>query len=466
MIFQNLIGSEDCLFLNVYTPELPSGGASLKPVMVWIHGGGFTTGSGNSDAYGPGFIISEDVVVVTINYRLGFLGFLSMEDASLGVSGNAGLKDQVMALRWIQKNISHFGGDPNNVTIFGESAGGASVHYLMLSPMAKGLFHRAIAQSGSALGCWARGQKSAPLIATALGLDTTSEKEILKVLQEMPVEKIFEMQEKVPDPFIPSEIRPFGPVVEASTKEPTFLSEEPIDLISSGRFNQVPLMIGYTSREGMLSEIITKNRYGEVRLITDFERAVPYMLNMPKGSEMSKKVAERIKRYFYGDSEPSLDNIDQYYLLQTDNFFLRSIQCTVKHHAATSPAPVYLYRMSIQSTLNFFKILSHVKAPGVCHADDIGYLFHNALTPPVRPGSIEDEALRRFVKLWTNFARNGDPNPIKKDSLINVTWKPAEKDQLHFLDIGENLTVGANPEAGRMAFWDEIYSLSPTSSKL
>lgn len=102
----------------------------------------------------------------------------------------------------------------------------------------------------------------------------------------------------------------------------------------------------------------------------------------------------------------------------------------------------------------------------MCHADDLGYLFNNALTPAIRPGSIEEEGLQRFTKLWANFARNGDPNPTKQDPLINVTWKPAEKDQVHFLDIGENLTVGVNPEAGRMAFWDEIYSLSPTSSKL
>lgn len=102
------------------------------------------------------------------------------------------------------------------------------------------------------------------------------------------------------------------------------MSEEPIDIIISGKFNHVPLMIGFTSREGMLSEIITKNRYGEVRLVKDFERAVPYMLNMPKGSEMSKKVAERIKHYFYGDTEPSMENIDQYYLVK---YFFRLLLC-------------------------------------------------------------------------------------------------------------------------------------------
>lgn len=112
--------------------------------MFWIHGGGFTSGSGNSDIYGPHYLIAEDVVVVTINYRLGVLGFLSLDDPKLEVPGNAGLKDQVMALKWVQKNIRNFGGDPNNVTIFGESAGGSSVHFLLLSPMAKGVSNLAI----------------------------------------------------------------------------------------------------------------------------------------------------------------------------------------------------------------------------------------------------------------------------------------------------------------------------------
>lgn len=127
-------GSEDCLVLNVYAPQ----DFKPKPVMVWIHGGGFKTGSSETDLHGPEYLLSEDIVLVTFNYRLGILGFLRFEDSSLGISGNAGLKDMVMVLKWVQKNIECFGGDPNNVTIFGESAGGAAVHYLVLSSLAKG----------------------------------------------------------------------------------------------------------------------------------------------------------------------------------------------------------------------------------------------------------------------------------------------------------------------------------------
>ncbi|XP_063242539.1 LOW QUALITY PROTEIN: liver carboxylesterase-like [Bacillus rossius redtenbacheri] len=148
MFSRQLAGDEDCLFLNVYTARRPATTAPLA-VMVWIHGGSFLTGSGNTGAYAPDHLVAEDVVLVTLNCRLGALGFLYLDGAD--VTGNNGLRDQVMALKWVRHNIAHFGGDPGNVTIFGQSAGGASVQYLVLSPLAAGLFHRAIAQSGTAL---------------------------------------------------------------------------------------------------------------------------------------------------------------------------------------------------------------------------------------------------------------------------------------------------------------------------
>ncbi|CAG2062859.1 unnamed protein product, partial [Timema podura] len=129
-------GSEDCLYLNVYTPQLPDGSNDDLPVMVWFHGGGWVSGAGTSKFYGPQFLLDKDIVLVTVTYRLGPIGFLSTGDEA--APGNSGLKDQVAALRWVQDNIAVFGGNPNSVTIFGESAGGASVHYHILSPLSQG----------------------------------------------------------------------------------------------------------------------------------------------------------------------------------------------------------------------------------------------------------------------------------------------------------------------------------------
>lgn len=144
-------GDEDCLYLNVYTPNLNSS-KGLLPVMVFLHGGGWLCGSGNVQFYGPDLLLDKDIVLVVPNYRLGALGFLSTGD--LLVPGNNGLKDQVAALKWVQKNIEAFGGDPGSVTVFGESAGGAATHYHTISPLSKGLLHRGIAQSGTAFVPW------------------------------------------------------------------------------------------------------------------------------------------------------------------------------------------------------------------------------------------------------------------------------------------------------------------------
>ncbi|KAK5645314.1 hypothetical protein RI129_006614 [Pyrocoelia pectoralis] len=446
---QTATQSEDCLFLNIYTPSLT---APLKPVMFWIHGGGYVKGSGSTDVYGPDYLIAENVVIVTFNYRLGILGFLSLNDPSLEVPGNAGLKDQVMALRWVRDNIAEFGGDPNNVTIFGESVGGGSVHFLMLSPLSKGLFHKAIIQSGSALGNRGRGQYSTPLLAKALNLENCDDEQILNILRDMPVDKIVDLQEKVPDKYQVKYCRPFGAVVEKYTNADTFLFKDPLDVITMREYHNVPIIVGYTSREGYF----VRYKYKKKQIDGDFEEEIPFSLNVEKGSEKSKNIAMKIKQFFYGDQEPSTENSNAFYLLQTDNMFVRSIYNTARYHSRSSKFPVYLYRVSIESRLNLTKRHYQITDYGVTHGDDLGYLFKNVRTPKICPGSIEENGIKTFVKLWTSFAKTGDPNPASQDPLINVIWKAVKQDEMNFLDIGENLTVGVNPERTRMRFWDEI----------
>lgn len=151
---------------------------------MWIHGGAFLMGSGNDLIYGPDYFVNEGVIIITINYRLGSLGFLSTFDNN--AVGNYGLKDSVMALKWIRDNIARFGGDPDNVTIFGESAGGAFVHYLMLSPSARGLFAKAISQSGSALCPWAfqpDPEEATHRLARTLGLHWRDNADLMQQLR-------------------------------------------------------------------------------------------------------------------------------------------------------------------------------------------------------------------------------------------------------------------------------------------
>lgn len=187
MILDNFKGNEDCLYLNVYTPRLPDSESKPKlPVLFWIHGGGFQFGNGNAFLYGPDYLITEDIVIVTFNYRLGALGFLNT--GTPDAPGNAGLKDQVLALKWVRDNIKYFGGDPEEITIAGQSAGSASVHYLLMSPLTKGLFKRAIAQSGVALNPWAITDiphQRAFMLGKALNYQTNDTEKLVRKLNKL-----------------------------------------------------------------------------------------------------------------------------------------------------------------------------------------------------------------------------------------------------------------------------------------
>nr|CAD7256567.1 unnamed protein product [Timema shepardi] len=205
-------GSEDCLYLNVYTTELLPPNASSRAVLVFIHGGGFVWGSGGTDFYGPDLLMSSDVVLVTFNYRLGvldvsrctaisvlkiistyraYLGFLRLDGSD--VSPNNGMKDQVAVLRWVSRNIAKFGGDPHNVTIFGESAGGVCVNYHLLSPLSKGLFHKAIAMSGSVYCSWALDRSChgrARRLGEELGCHSDNPQSLAEFLRTVPVTQL------------------------------------------------------------------------------------------------------------------------------------------------------------------------------------------------------------------------------------------------------------------------------------
>jgi carboxylesterase type B len=366
-----------------------------------------------------------------------------------------------MALKWIKENIAKFNGDSDNVTIFGESAGGASVHYLMLSPMAKGLFHKAIIQSGSALANWALGQRTAPAIAKALNLPNVNEREIVEKLQTMTSEEIVLLQDKIPD-FVPNTPeRVIAPVVETSTKEPAFIQENALDLCRSGNYSKIPLMIGYCSREGMIIEYEEKINGNKLEFRTDFESTLPSQL---KENSKSNILAEQIKTLYYGQEKGSRDNIDRTYMMETDSSFLGNIHSTIRYFNSTSSKPIYFYRFSLESRLNLFKTVFQITTSGAAHGDDIGYLFNSNFTKLWEKGNAEQDGIKKMTTLWTTFARNGNPNPTEKDSIINIEWKPVQKDLHHFLDIGENITVGINPESTRMKLWDEIYDMIPSGS--
>ncbi|XP_074040437.1 juvenile hormone esterase-like isoform X2 [Leptinotarsa decemlineata] len=428
---------------------LPHRNSTLKPVMVWIHGGGFIGGTNDPKTFGPEYIITKDVVLVSIHYRVGFLGFLTLEDTSLEVPGNAALKDQVLALKWVQKNIIHFNGDPNNVTIFGQSAGGGSVHYLVLSPTTKGLFHKAILQSGAALNPWTTSNLDIYDFMNFIGREAKNDKEALKILRDLPVKKLVNLQ----DEYLKT--KPMLEIIGAVVEKPNptaFLTKSPIEIMTSGEYNKIPMIIGYTSNEGVMFAC-SLFKTGSIANFIHPE------MKIEKGSSIIKVISEKLQEYY--SQEKYADNP---YMLHTDYYFIAGIIGSAKIHAKTSNQPVYLYRLTMESEKKTMKKMINVEnLPGVCHGEDTTYLFKTALISETEFDELEKQCIQQFLELWTNFAKYNNPTPAGNN--LNIDWKPIEEEQVNILDIGRELIMETNPEAERMNFWKDIYHLSPETAK-
>lgn len=467
IILREVLGNEDCLYLNVYTPQLPNEASTLKAVMVWLHGGGFSFGSGNTDLHGPDYLMEQDVVLVTLNYRVGAFGFLSLENND--VPGNAGLKDQLMALRWVQQNIARFGGDPNNVTLFGESAGGASVHYHLLSPLSKGLFKRAIIQSASCTNHWAlslNAKERTFRLGEILGLKTENPGELLKFLQQVPSLDIVNSQFKTLTSVDKRNVLafPFVPSIEVPGTGHNFLIIHPKTALHQGHFAHIPIMIGVTSKEGMvlLNDIPHTTEYFKV-LDTNFERIVPLNIGLP--NDRMEKIVEKLKHLYFGDKSISWETLTHYIDFFGDILFHLGVNETVKAHAKLSKAPLYCYEFTYEGNLGMLKNFLKMKYPegtdlsGVAHADDLGYIFKQNIPglPTLEPGSEDEKIITRVTKMWTEFAKTGNPNAPG----LGVKWESVSKSKLCYLDIGKSMKmVNGLPHSKRVEFWEEL--LHPT----
>ncbi|KAH8326234.1 hypothetical protein KR067_004032 [Drosophila pandora] len=477
MILDTFKGDEDCLFVNVFTTRMPKEEESSEPtklpVMVWLHGGGFSFGSGNSFLYGPDYLVAEDIVLVTLNYRLGPLGFLT---AGPDAPGNQGLKDQILALKWVRDNIAAFGGDPNQVTIFGESAGGSSVQLLLLSPLAKGLFHRAISQSGSALNPWSMAasssQRAARLAANLGYVGANKTEEILDFLRRVPAMKLVEA---APTTITAEDQRnniglPFVPVVEGYWNqdsqeeqfyEQPFITQHPSDMYHSQNFNSdVAYMTGYNTHEAMLFiRRLRKNPQLLQIIENDFGRLVPHDLNV---THVHDRVTREIRAFYLGNKHVGIESVDEMIALLTDLMFLQGIRRTARNHAKYGNAPVYMYRFSFDGALGLYKRMLGIPRPGVCHGDELGYLFKfGFFNLSLDPKSMEVQVKNRMVRMWTNFAKYGSPTPDTEDSNLTTKWAPIDPsnvmNSLNYLDISANLAMKTNPEPERQRFWDEMY---------
>ncbi|XP_046977685.1 juvenile hormone esterase-like [Vanessa cardui] len=452
-------GSEDCLYLNVYAPNI----APLKPlpVMVYIHGGGFSTGNGDDTLYGPKFLVRKNVVVVTLNYRLEVLGFLSLDTED--VPGNAGMKDQVAALRWVKKNIKHFGGDPDNITIFGESAGGASVSFHLVSPMSKGLFKRAITQSGTLTSWWPntfRPRDRGLLLAKQLGCVSTNDKEIYECLKTQPVDNL--VQRKIPVTYVESSKEApsvtFGIVQETKFGDnERFFYGHPFEVLRNGIHEGVEVMNGYTEDEGILffsSGIDVEKVFDQANNFLEFFVPEPYTTYTPLATQM--EIGRRFKDFYMKNKTASRDNLDDLLRYFNMELFTYGTISQEKIIAKKNQNKSYLYKFTCKSELNIFTLLTGLDQlfnyrPVVAHSDELGYIF--SLTE-INMNSSTFKMIEQVTTLWTNFAKYGDPTP---DNSLDVKWLPYTLENQDYLDIGENLVAKRYPEKEDMEFWESNF---------
>jgi len=423
------VQDEDCLRLNVWTP---AAGDARRPVMVWLHGGNWTLGSGQGPlTTGENLARRGDVVVVTVNHRLGSLGYLYL--AELGGeryvrSANAGLLDLVAGLRWVRDNIVGFGGDPECVTIFGQSGGGAKVSTLLATPSAAGLFHRAIIQSGPGVRAIERvhARVCTANIAERAGAATVD------ALVAMPTTDLLRAQMghlRVPMGGL-TRTRTLGPVIDGEV-----LPTHPFDPIAPPTAANIPLLIG-TNRVEMTLWTVAKPR-GALRNEID-EHAVDFLCRSWIG-ERADKVLEG-----YRTTRPGSTAAERYTAISSDRFRIGSIRIG-ERRVAGGRAPVYMYLMTYKSPLFEGRL-------GTPHTFDIPFVFGNLDATSLHGNRASRHELgTAMLDAWVAFARTGDPNHPGLPS-----WPRYDLDQRATMIFDEECSVVEDPAGDERRLWDGV----------
>ncbi|EDW81345.2 uncharacterized protein Dwil_GK11075 [Drosophila willistoni] len=464
-VYDKVEGSEDCLYLNVYTNNVTP--SKPRPVMVWIHGGAFIQGEGNREWYGPDYLIEKDVVLVVIQYRLGVLGFLSLNSPELNVPGNAALKDQVMALKWIKNNCANFGGDPNCITVFGESAGGQGTHYMMMTEQTKGLFHRAILQSGAV--SWAgpfNGDitHNAYRIAKLAGYKgENNDKDVLDFLLKVDAKDLIRVEGNVitPEEHLKKILFAFGPSLEPYVTPECVIPKLPIELIRKSWSSSMPVMIGNTSYEGLFWVPETKM---SPQVVQQVETGTPFIpRELLATNPSSEKKAEWSRRIRDAHRTSEVATVDNYMELCSMYYFIfPSIRMIRSHLAHDAEAPVYFYRYDFDSEELIFnyRIMREGRGvKGVGHADELAYLFSSLQSHRLPKDGRDYRNIERLVGIWTQFAKTGNPNSKDINGLDTLTWNPVQKTDKVFkcLNISDDLKYIDLPEWNKVQVWESLY---------
>ena len=407
--------SEDCLYLNVWTGAEKSG--EKRPVLVYIYGGGFSSGSGAVPIYDGEEMAKKGLVFLTINYRVGTLGFLAhpelTAESGYNASGNYGLLDQVEALRWVNKNIDAFGGDPGNVTIAGQSAGAFSVNYLVASPLTNGLIHRAIAESGGAI-------LPSNNLARGNGLQQAEEAGV-KWAESIGAGSIAELRTKPADEILASR-GPGSPIVDGYV-----IPEPMIDIFSKGKQNDIPLILGWNEDEGF---------GGPPQPANVFREQVK--------QRFGEKADEFLELFPLSTDEEAIKIQNALGVLQT--FGLQSYEWMMLQNQ-TGTSKVFMYRFDRD-----VPFADGMNDHGAFHTGEVPYAYNNLKMSP-RPWSETDyELADKMSDYWVNFATNGNPN-----SAGLPTWEACTTENLKSMFFDAEIILDELPDLNLLKFLDEFY---------
>lgn len=400
---RELTGSEDCLYLNVYTPQLPSSGSKLLPVMISVHGGGLVRGNGTiKDFAGPNYLIDKGVIFVAMNYRVNVLGFLSLDIPEC--SGNMGLKDQVKSFEWVQKNIDKFGGDKNNVTIFGESGGAASVEFQILSPMSRGIFHKAILQSGSALNGWAINFEYEQLtLDLADKLEFKGDKKdkyaLYDFFMKVPVEKLIDACFIVSDIKNTKSVRGGFVATVEKIRDEAFLTDNPYTLFKEGRFAKVPVIRGFCNKEGFLMLALKPIAFNELVSSKRFSDYWFYQFE----EDDEKKYHKRFTEAYLETVKPD-DDHDDFAADFFGDYHFAAGSWIASIFTARYGVPEYVYSFTYDGKLNALKTAFGIKKKGAAHGDDVCYVYSTSQFN-TQPDDADISFRNNMTQMWTDFAK-------------------------------------------------------------
>ncbi|HTH98685.1 MAG TPA: carboxylesterase family protein [Stellaceae bacterium] len=430
-IFAAPSNHEDCLYLNVYTPK--AGDAGKRAVMVWFYGGGLFSGESN-DYDGWKLANRGSVVVVTLNYRVGALGFFS--HPAINAEGhpyaNYGIMDQQFALKWVKQNIAGFGGDPNNVTIFGQSGGGTAVMANLISPTAAGLFQKAINESGTHIEVYDPKQalRNAEDLAKAAGCADQS----AACLRALPVAQVLKYQQVI----VKDVVNDFPQI------DGTVITHNAFDGFSHGQFNHVPILTGLVADEQsfFMPEIrthkpLTAAGYAQYAASFGAQHADKLKAQYPLASYASPTLAE---------------------IAMAEGFKA----CTARQldRAWTRYVPVYAYQFSDRTAPSYYPPLSYpMRAYHTAELEYLFPLFHGSRGTPHPLNAAQTQLSDRLVDYWTNFAKTGNPNEPKRTPFQWLRYAPA-KDDVFDLNLGKDKVMARYGEAYDCKLWDQVVNRS------